>query len=331
MKQTLHKTLFPLLRHLNDGRQHSGRDLASAFGLSRASVSNVLAEAERIGVRVHAVRGNGYSLPRPVDWLDAARIQSALSPGPHPFALTLVDSVDSTNSLLMHMALAGAAEGTVVAAEYQEAGRGRRGRSWYACAGAGLTFSVLWRFDGGLQTMNGLSLVIGLAIVRAVNRYSPHRAKLKWPNDILVDHRKLAGILIEVQGDMDGSALAVAGVGLNVQLPESHRDAIDQGVIDLDELGVTVGRNALLAACLAEMRDMLKRFRQGGFAALREEWMANDAYLGQAVKLRLSDAQTECGRSEGVDANGALVVRLPSGERRAFHGGEISLRPMESA
>ncbi len=327
----IHKTLFPMLRHLNDGRLHSGRDLASTFGLSRASVSNVLAEAERIGVKVHAVRGSGYSLARPVDWLDAERIQSEMSQIEHPFVLTVVDSVDSTNSLLMQRALAGAGEGAVVAAEYQEAGRGRRGRTWYACAGASLTFSVLWRFDGGLQTMNGLSLVIGLAVARAVNRYSAHPVKLKWPNDILAEHRKLAGILIEVQGDMDGSALAVAGVGLNVQLPERCRDVIDQGVIDLDELGVTVGRNPLLAACLLEMCDLLSRFRHGGFAALREEWMAHDAYLGQLVRLRLSDDQTVSGRSEGVDPNGALVLRLPSGECRAFHGGEISLRPMESA
>lgn len=327
MKHTLHKSLFPILRRLNDGELHSGQDLASEFSLSRATISNVLTQAAGLGVKIHAVRGRGYSMPNAVVWLDKARIRETLAYAAPEFELVIEDSVDSTNSRLMSAALEGASEGTVVVAEHQKAGRGRRGRHWCAPVGGSLTFSVLWRFEGGLQAMNGLSLVIGLAVVRALNRYCSCPVKLKWPNDILVEHRKLAGILIEVQGDMDGAAFAVAGVGLNVRLEESHREAIDQAVVDLAELEVSADRNALLATCLLEMRDVLRRFRQAGFATLRDDWLKNDAYLGKPVILRLADDQSVTGLSEGVDDQGALVLRTASGERRTFHGGEISLRP----
>ena len=326
MKQTLHKALFPILQRLSDGELHSGQNLAREFALSRASVSNVLAQADRLGVQIHAVRGQGYRMPGVVEWLDAARIKVSLAEAATAFEMFIEDSVDSTNSQLMSMAQIGAREGTVVVAEHQQAGRGRRGRVWHAPVGGSLTFSVLWRFEGGLQAMNGLSLVIGLALTRALNRYCTCPVKLKWPNDILAEHRKLAGILIEVQGDMDGAAYAVAGVGLNVQLKEPHREAIDQAVIDLTEMGVTVGRNQLLAACLLEMRDVIGRFRQAGFAALRSEWLQHDVFFGKPVSLRLADNQLVTGVSEGVDDHGALLLRAPSGELQVFHGGEISLR-----
>lgn len=301
------------------------------FGLSRASVCNVLAQAESLGVKIHAVRGRGYSLPRAIDWLDHNAIRLALAEAADAFALTLVDSVDSTNTLLMRMAASGAPDGAVVAAEHQQAGRGRRGRRWYASVGGSLTFSVLWRFDGGLQSMNGLSLVVGLAVARALDRHSERCVKLKWPNDILVDYRKLAGILIEVQGDMDGAAFAVAGVGVNVRLGEAHREEIDQAVIDLHEMTVKAGRNQLLADCLLEMRHAIQRFRQAGFAALRRDWFEYDAYLGRPVCLRLADDRLVTGTSEGVDGNGALVLRMPAGNLQTFHGGEVSLRPGDMA
>jgi BirA family biotin operon repressor/biotin-[acetyl-CoA-carboxylase] ligase len=158
--------------------------------------------------------------------------------------------------------------------------------------GGSLTFSVLWRFETGLQSLAGLSLAVGLAVARAVNRHSRHPARLKWPNDVLVDYRKLAGILVEVQGDMHGAAFAVVGIGLNVRLNEAQRDVVDQAVIDLTEMGVTVGRNQLLADCLQELHAVLTLFRRHGFAALREDWLALDAYAGRAVTLSLPNARS---------------------------------------
>jgi len=321
-----HKALFPILRRLSDGVFHSGQDLAYEFDLSRASIFNVLNQAEAMGLNVHAVRGRGYRVPEAIEWLDEAAVVSRLDELAPYYSVRVLDSVDSTNSALMAAATTGAPDGTVLCAEHQGAGRGRRGRQWHAVLGGSLTFSVLWRFDGGLQSLAGLSLAVGLAIARAVNRHSRHTARLKWPNDVLVDYRKLAGILVEVQGDMNGSAFAVVGVGLNVSLNEAQRDAVDQAVVDLSEMGVSVGRNQLLADCLRELHGVLGIFRQHGFAALRADWMALDAFAGRAVTLQLPNAQGVQGVAAGVDDTGAFLLRGTHAAQAAYNGGEISLR-----
>jgi BirA family biotin operon repressor/biotin-[acetyl-CoA-carboxylase] ligase len=314
------------LRRLSDGAFHSGQDLAGEFKLSRASIFNVLNLAESMGLRVHAVRGRGYRIPEPVEWLDDAAVVDHLGAASGAFDVRILDSVDSTNTALMAAALNGAVDGTVFCAEHQRAGKGRRGRQWHAVLGGSLTFSVLWRFDRGLQSLAGLSLVVGLAVARAVNRHSRHQARLKWPNDVLVDYRKLAGILVEVQGDMDGPAFAVVGIGLNVRLSEAQRDAVDQAVVDLAEMGVTVGRNQLLANCLQELHQVLTLFRQEGFAALREDWMALDAYASKDVLLQLPDTRGVHGVAAGVDETGAFLLRDQDAITHVYSGGEISLR-----
>jgi len=322
----LHKALFPILRHLSDGAFHSGQALALEYQLSRASVFNVLNQAEAMGLTIHAVRGRGYRIPKPVEWLDDVVVATHLGDASHAYDVHILDSVDSTNSALITAALKGACDGTVLCAEHQHAGKGRRGRPWHAALGGSLTFSVLWRFDRGLQAMAGLSLAVGLAVARAVNRHSLHPASLKWPNDVLVGYRKLAGILVEVQGDMDGAAFAVVGIGLNVCLNEAQRDAIDQAVVDLAEMGVMIGRNQLLADCLQELHAVMTTFRQHGFAALRAEWMALDAYAGKEVALLLPNTQGVQGVAAGVDETGAFLLRDQHAALNAYNGGEISLR-----
>ncbi len=321
-----HHALFPLLRRLSDGQFHSGQTLAQEFSLSRSSIFNAIALAESMGLAIHAVRGRGYRLPEPVEWLDGEVIARHLGAASMAYTVHVFDSVDSTNTALMSAALGGAADGTLFCTEYQQAGKGRRGRRWHSVLGGGLAFSVLWRFESGLQSLSGLSLAVGLAIARAVNRHSRHPARLKWPNDVLVDYRKLAGVLVEVQGDMHGPALAVVGIGLNVRLNEAQRDAVDQAVVDLAEMGVTVGRNQLLADCLLELHAVLTQFRQHGFAALREHWLALDAFAGRAVSLSLPDACSIQGMASGVDNNGAFLLRDAQKTLHAYSGGEISLR-----
>lgn len=320
------KALFPLLRRLSDGRFHSGQALAREFEFSRSSIFNALTQAEAMGLTIHAVRGRGYRLPEPIEWLDADVVTLRLGPVAQAYAIRVLDSVDSTNTALMSAALDGAPTGTVYCTENQRAGRGRRGRPWHSVLGGGLAFSVLWRFENGLQSLSGLSLAVGLAVARTVNLHSRHQARLKWPNDVLVDYRKLAGILVEVQGDLHGAAFAVVGIGLNVRLNEAQRDAVDQALIDLAEMGVTVGRNQLLADCLSELHATIALFRQHGFAAMRDDWQALDAYAGRAVALQLPDSRSVHGVASGVDATGAFLLRGAEPAIRAYNGGEISLR-----
>jgi BirA family biotin operon repressor/biotin-[acetyl-CoA-carboxylase] ligase len=326
MQSRLHKSLFPILRRMSDGEFHSGEALGEAFQLSRGSVFNILGQAEALGLAVHAVRGKGYRIPAQVEWLDRSAVNAHLGLLARSYDVAIHDSVESTNSTLMQAALQGAPNGSVVCAEHQQAGRGRRGRQWQAALGGGLTFSILSRFEAGLSSMAGLSLVMGLTIARVVNRHSRHPARLKWPNDVLVGYRKLAGILVEVQGDMDGAAYAVIGIGINVSLNASQRESIDQPVVDLAEMGVSLGRNQLLAECLRELDAVMAVFREQGFAGLRQEWMDLDAYAGKEVSLLLPNTQAVHGVAAGVDDTGAFLLRDREANLKAYNGGEISLR-----
>lgn len=316
---------------MSDGRFHSGQDLADRYGLSRASVCNALAMAQEMGIRVHAVQGRGYRLADAVEWLDADVVAGMLGALTHRYRLQVVDVVDSTNVALMRDAMTGAPSGSVLCAEHQLQGRGRRGRVWRSVLGGSLTFSVMWRFERGIQEISGLSLAVGLAVARAVNRFSAHQVRLKWPNDLLLDYRKLAGILVEVQGDLHGSSFAVVGVGLNVNLAPPYRDEIDQAVVDLAEMGVKTGRNQLLAACLEELDQVVGVLREQGFAALREDWMRLDAYANRRVRLSMPDGQSLTGHAQGIDETGGFVLRDEHGNRRVYSGGEIRLRPLSEA
>ena len=317
--------LIPILRQLADGRFHSGEVLAHLLGLSRATVWQALTDAEALGVRVFRVRGRGYRLESPMELLDAAALESLLGEA-SPFAVQVLDTVASTNTHLLQQAGQGAPHGSVVAAELQTRGRGRQGRSWLTGLAGALTFSVLWRFRGGVAGLSGLSLAVGLAVARACEQLGVAGVKLKWPNDVVHDGRKLAGILIEVQGDMLGPSLAVIGIGLNYRVAAHVLDAIDQPVVDLAAIAKSLpSRNAVLAELLRQLSDVLARFEAGGFAALAGEWEARHAHQRKAVRLSLPDRTTVQGIAEGVAPDGALKIRSAAGLLQ-FCVGEISLR-----
>lgn len=320
--------LIPLLKRLSDGRFHSGQDLAAHFQVSRSTVFNLLQTAEQHGVRMHAVRGKGYRLAEPLSWLDEDALRALLSASGHDYTLKTVAATHSTNSLLTQDALAGAPHRTVLYADYQLAGRGRRGRSWQSPLGGGLAFSVLWRFERGMDQLSGLSITVGLALARALSALCPAPIKLKWPNDVLAGYRKLAGILVEVQGELSGPSFAVIGIGVNEHLPARHRQEIDQAVVDLAELGVEISRTELLHAILSELALGMARFEREGIRAILAEWPHWHAHEGRAVSLRTPDGQSHTGTASGLDEAGNLLLTLASGEMRKFSAGEVSLRPV---
>lgn len=322
----MNNLVFPILRLLADGRFHSGEDIARQFSVTRASVWNAMQAAEALGVEIFSVRGRGYRLPDPLQLLDEQAVLNALHDQRQRFKLVLFDSIDSTNSYLMQQAANGAAHGTVAAALLQTKGRGRRGRSWQSSLGASLTFSLLWRFQMGAAALSGLSLAVGLALVRTLHDYGLRSAQLKWPNDIQVRERKLAGILIELQGDMDGPSAAVIGVGLNLRLPAAMRAQIDQPVTDMaSDLPVSIDPNELLGSLLRQLARVLDEFEQEGFGAMREEWQAHHAYHEEVVKLLFPDGREQYSRVHGVADDGVLLVQHEGGIQR-FSSGEISLR-----
>jgi BirA family biotin operon repressor/biotin-[acetyl-CoA-carboxylase] ligase len=238
-----------------------------------------------------------------------------------------MDEVDSTSTRLLSLAAAGAPPGTCLAAEFQSAGRGRRGRSWVNSLGGSLTFSLLWRFERGAGHLGGLSLAVGLAVARALSACGVERAQVKWPNDVVVDLRKVAGLLVETSGEMAGPSVAVIGVGVNYRLADAVVDRIDQPVIDVVRgSAVTVARGELLARLLAELEVVLTLFEREGFSPLKAEWVALHAYQGRRVRVLPAGEAPYDATVTDVAADGALIVELDSGRSLALSSAELSLR-----
>ncbi len=318
---------FKVLRRLADGEFHSGTALADALGKSRASIWLAVREFDSAGIEVYKVRGRGYRLAQPLSLLNRDDILRQLGPDAGTFTLEIVDGVSSTNTLVMQRAACGEPAALVIAAEWQEAGRGRMGRTWHADIGGALTFSLLWRFPQGAAFLAGLSLAVGVALMRVFETLGVEQAGLKWPNDVVWRGGKLAGILIEVQGDMLGPSAAVIGIGVNVRLSQAVRERINQPASDLETAcGGPLDRNRVLALLLRQLRDALGTFSRTGLAPFRDDWHRYHAHQDQMVTLILPDARRERGCARGVAEDGALLIETSSGLRR-YHSGEISLRP----
>jgi BirA family biotin operon repressor/biotin-[acetyl-CoA-carboxylase] ligase len=317
---------FKLLRRLADGEFHSGEVLARDFGVTRATVNNALRDVASYGLTLYSVRGRGYRLAQPLQWLDADLINARFGSARGELHIEIRDHATSSNALLLQRATQGAASGSVLAAEWQTAGRGRLGRVWLSGLGDALTFSLLWRFKSGLAALSGLSLAVGIAMIRALQELGVPGVGLKWPNDVLLNGGKLAGILIEAQGDMLGPSAVVIGIGLNMRVPEALRDRIDQRVSDLASLDMTVPeRNAVLAVLLKHLTAVLHEFSAGGFAPLRAEWESHYLFRERPVKLLLPDGTHIAGMVLGVTDEGALRLVTAQGEQ-VFNSGEVSLR-----
>lgn len=320
---------FTLLRLLADGEFHSGEALARQLGISRASVNNALRGVESYGLELYSVRGRGYCLRNPPQWLDAGCVARYLGEQGKNFRIEILDSASSSNTLLLQRArqdVAGAPSGSVLAVEWQSGGRGRLGRTWHSGLGNALTFSLLWRFDCGLSALSGLSLAAGVALIRALRALGIKGAQLKWPNDVLGAKGKLAGILIETQGDMLGPSAVVIGIGLNLYLPQQVSHQVGQPTATLAEMTETVpDRNRLLAAILLELGGVLHEFAEHGFSALRTEWQNCHALQDQASYLSLPDGSRVDGIVRGVADDGSLELETTQGVRR-FNVGEVSLR-----
>lgn len=317
---------FTLLRVLADGEFHSGAEMAQSFQVSRATIHNALQAADQFGITLHRVRGRGYQLAQPLHWLDAAQIMRFMGDEAEFLRLEILDQAASSNSLLLRRAAQGAACGSVLAVEWQSAGRGRLGRGWQSGLGNALTFSLLWRFEKGLSGLSGLSLAVGVATVRALHELGIDGVGLKWPNDVLHKESKLAGILLEAQGDMLGPSAVVIGIGLNLAIPESVRGKIDQPVSDLLACGVPLReRNRVLALLLKHLTRMLREFALHGFASLRGEWESYHLFQQRPARLLMPDGSNIEGVVRGVTDEGALRLETRQGEK-VFNAGEISLR-----
>jgi BirA family biotin operon repressor/biotin-[acetyl-CoA-carboxylase] ligase len=318
---------FSLLRRLADGEIHSGEALAADSGISRARVSQLLKEADAAGLRLERRPGRGYRLHDALPFLEQSAIVAALGAREQALTIEVADTLDSTSSELARRAGRRDIDRHLLAAEWQTAGRGRRGRGWSAVLGGSLTFSLGWRFERGAGHLSALPLAVGVALTRALEAAGIAGVQLKWPNDLIHGEAKLGGILVELSGDALGPSLAIVGVGLNVRLPAAARREIGQPVTDLASLagGQAIDRNALLARIAAELVTVLEDYAEAGFAPLRAAWQRRHAYQKKPVRMLLPDGGTVRGAIVGVDADGALILEA-GGRRLRFVSGEVSLR-----
>ena len=319
---------FKALRLLADGHFHSGAAISRRLARSRATLSQALKHAPDLGVEIFPVPGKGYRLADPIEFLDAQAISARLGSRAERVSLHVLDEVESTSTHLSALAGAGAPSGSCVVAEWQRAGRGRRGRRWHAGLGASLTFSLLWRFEAGPGSLAGLSLAVAVALARALERSGAAGVGVKWPNDLVCDWRKLAGILVETSGEVAGPTAAVIGIGVNYRLGIALERQIGQPAVDIASICASPpSRNALLADLVAEVIAALEQFERTGFAPFLGPWRERHAYQDRRVLIQSGDGPPREVRIVDVDADGALVVSDGEASVR-LNSAEVSLRPV---
>ncbi|MEQ1622182.1 MAG: bifunctional biotin--[acetyl-CoA-carboxylase] ligase/biotin operon repressor BirA [Methylococcales bacterium] len=312
---------------LADGQFHSGTELSDVLGVSRSAIWKQSHFLTAVGLPFSAVSGKGYRLERPLELLDRQCIEQSLSAK----AKNLISSfeihqqIDSTNSYLMERAKDGAPSGILCFAEHQSAGKGRRGRQWVSPYGSNIYLSMLWRFQQGPAAISGLSLAIGVAVIRALKQFGVEDLGLKWPNDIYSQGKKLGGILVEVSGETDGPCLAVIGLGLNVFLPEPEAASITQAWTDLSKISGRddLSRNELAANVLNECLPVIAEFESTGLKAYLDEWRDYDCLKQKAATLYIANQPFD-GIVQGIDDNGMLLIERPDGQVQTFASGEVS-------
>lgn len=315
--------MLTLLKLLEDGKFHSGQALGDALGVSRTSVWKQLQQLEsELDIGVHKVRGRGYRLESPISLLDAAEI-SAAAGNASAWPVVVYDSIGSTNAAAIKLIAENSPPPFVVLAERQTAGRGRRGRKWVSPFGENIYYSLALRIDGGMRQLEGMSLLIGLAVLKTLREMGVQGAGLKWPNDVLVGRRKIAGILLELVGDPADVCHVIIGVGINVNMRATEE--VDQLWTSLRlEVGSMASRNELAGKLTCNIEGYLSVHQVSGFEVFRAEWESNHLWQGCAVTL-LAGTQTVDGVVLGIDPQGALRLQVGSDER-VFSGGELSLR-----
>ncbi|WP_288878242.1 bifunctional biotin--[acetyl-CoA-carboxylase] ligase/biotin operon repressor BirA [uncultured Kosakonia sp.] len=316
---TIPLTLISLLA---DGEFHSGEQLGERLGMSRAAINKHIQTLRDWGVDVFTVPGKGYSLPEPIQLLDETFIRREVAQG----SVAVLPVIDSTNQYLLDR-LAGLQSGDACVAEYQQAGRGRRGRKWISPFGANLYISMYWRLEQGPAAAIGLSLVIGIVMTEVLRDLGADQVRVKWPNDLYLNDRKLAGILVELTGKTGDAAQIVIGAGVNLAMRNAQAGDINQGWINLQEAGVRIDRNVLAARLITELRSALHCFEQEGLTPFLSRWEVLDNFINRPVKLIIGEKEI-FGISRGIDSQGALLLEQ-DGVVKPWVGGEISLRSAE--
>ncbi|NTS78733.1 bifunctional biotin--[acetyl-CoA-carboxylase] ligase/biotin operon repressor BirA [Catenovulum sp. SM1970] len=331
MNQTqLNDNLLSLLSLLAGNDFHSGDKLASVLKVSRAAVSKRVAKLNELGIEVHSVKGKGYQLSPLIDLYDVEQITAALS---NRFHITHTTQTASTNDDAKKL-LADNNDNThwhLVLTEQQNAGRGRRGRSWVSSFAQNLAISLGLSLDIPVSQLSGLSIAVGLSLAKSLNELG-YPAQLKWPNDIYLNGEKLAGILLELEGAFDANCNVIVGIGINVNMPANNQDAkaqIEQAWTSLYQYsGKSINRSQLLITLIERLAKDLEHFIKYGLVGQEKTWQNYDRFYNQPIQLLMPN-KTICGVGKGINQEGALLLQTEQG-LETFIGGEISVRGQQS-
>lgn len=314
-----------LIEILADGQFHSGESLGQRLNVSRTAVWKQIKQLENMGLRIHSVKGRGYRMADSLELLSGERIRSALDESAAQLftAIDIQAEVASTNDEVKNRGRESAPY--VCFAEMQSSGRGRRGRNWVSPYGSNIYMSVAWVFPEMTGSMDGLSLCVGIAVADAVRKLGIEGVGLKWPNDLICRQQKVAGILLELEGELSGPMRVIIGIGINVAMTEAEGVEIDQSWTSLKNIANhEVSRNQLAAQLLIELAEVLPRFQEKGFVDFLQRWHQLDALRDSPVVLSMSNQQI-VGQAKGVTAAGELLIENETGTH-PYRGGEVSVR-----
>lgn len=316
-----------LLHLIKDGEFHSGEHLSTQLHVSRAAVWKSIKQLRLLGVDIESKHGQGYRLRHPLQLLDADNIRRALNKQArqHCRDIEILFETESTNQYLLERFEQAPCPGTVVLAEHQSHGRGRRGNRWLSPLGSGICLSLAWRTDNSYASLGLLSLFVGVAVARTLAKLGVSDVGLKWPNDILVGQQKLGGILVEMQGEANGPVDIIIGVGINYDIPEDLARAVDQPVTDIVSHSTkSTGRNEMAALLISQLLELLSVTSEQEHDALLQEWRQFDCYKDRMANLQLPDSEVS-GKIMGIDDDGCLLIRV-KGQVQRYMCGELSVR-----
>lgn len=318
-----------LLQELADGEYHSGEEIGNDLGLTRASIWKLIKILNEWGVDIESSTKKGYRIPEGLELFDKKKILKYLEPNNRSILqmLDIFDSLPSTNDYLLQTIKEKPPTVHACFAERQTAGKGRRGRSWYSPFGTNIYLSLLWQFEKDLSQLAGLSLVIAIGVINALQQYGiKDHLGLKWPNDILWQNKKLCGILVETRGEVSEALNTVIGIGLNVSMPTSMKEKIDQPWVDIKQItSGNIQRNQLAGLVLNNLLLVIAQFEQHGIKPFISQWRQFDLTRDKKISLH-TPSEKFTGIARGINESGCILLEDSSGKIQHFSIGEVSLR-----
>lgn len=304
----------------------SGQQLCDYFKVSRTSVWKVIEQLKKEGYEIEAVRNRGYRLVSSPDVISEAEIKSLLKTKWAGCKVMYYDETDSTNNRAKDSGEKKGSHGTLFIADKQNAGKGRRGRAWESPAGKSIYMTVLLRPEITPDKAPMLTLVMGLSVAEGIRRVSGVKAEIKWPNDIVINKKKVCGILTEMATEIECVHYVVIGVGINVNQQHFPDEIKEMATSLYNETGNTYKRSELIAAVLEQFEKNYEAFlKAGDLSDVKEVYDSMLVNCGQEVKV-LEPGNEYRAVAEGINKTGELIVTLPDGQKKNVFAGEVSVR-----